>query len=473
MTSIGRGAAVGDDDTLDALIADVGIGIDTLWGGNVLHPSGKGRAVADTWFSTRPLPAFHGHPAAVALRQAGGVLFARASTEAIDAFLRESRLAQRLDHLATTVHHMPGLRGRFLRHLAEVLTVTWDIAQELLGRGTAVPYERSLKAATRRLPAPSNFSPIAERLGTALARAGYAPNGPQDLAATVARWREDRLVPMRSVDSLAPWLITRLAELTQRHVMPWLPAWMGSVDLHNVEIRPLDNAAFSGSLNYIGRQRRPDGTPHYEATYEINTSLAMAVPELVHFLSHEIVPGHVATYALLQSLHERQLAGFEATLLTLGTPHSALAEGIANNALLIAHGVCEAEQLPDHDLAIAMLLSDLQDEAKHHASRAVWLEGRPWKDVQTELERQGLPAVTARNIAARLVRHPLIGRLYLPVYKAGAEKVAALRRAVPSHVALPALFGVHGLVDVESIDDVVDAWAGLAPASPRAGGGCA
>ena len=38
----------------------------------------------------------------------------------------------------------------------------------------------------------------------------------------------------------------------------------------NMTFLPIENAWFSGSMNYLGRARRPDGSPEYEATYEIN-----------------------------------------------------------------------------------------------------------------------------------------------------------------------------------------------------------
>ena len=49
-------------------------------------------------------------------------------------------------------------------------------------------------------------------------------------------------------------------------------------------------------------------------------------------------------------------------------------------------------------------------------------------------------------------RHPLLGRMYLPCYRAGTEKVAALRRTHrPEHI-LPALYGCRGLVDVVTLE---------------------
>jgi len=52
-------------------------------------------------------------------------------------------------------------------------------------------------------------------------------------------------------------------------------------------------------------------------------------------------------------------------------------------------------------------------------------------------------------------RHPLLGRMYLPAYRAGTRKVAALRRVYEPEVFLPVLYGVAGLVDVATIDKML------------------
>ena len=37
------------------LLGNAILGIDTLWGGDVMCPSGTGRFIADSWFSDEPL----------------------------------------------------------------------------------------------------------------------------------------------------------------------------------------------------------------------------------------------------------------------------------------------------------------------------------------------------------------------------------------------------------------------------------
>jgi len=85
-------------------------------------------------------------------------------------------------------------------------------------------------------------------------------------------------------------------------------------------------------------------------------------------VSHEVVPGHVTTFAYLQNLYVRGKAGFEATGIDHEHARGDPVRGIANNAILIAHGVTEIEQLPDEDLQIGVLLALLQDDAKNQSS---------------------------------------------------------------------------------------------------------
>jgi len=140
----------------------------------------------------------------------------------------------------------------------------------------------------------------------------------------------------------------------------------------------------------VAQQRNPDGSPRYEATYEINSSLEISVPEFAQLVSHEVVPGHVTDFALAQALYIERKLGFEATVLTMNTRGATLSEGLANNAILMAHGVTEIDQLPDDDMKIGALLPLLQDDAKNQSSWLTWKEGRPQKEVASILRREFL-----------------------------------------------------------------------------------
>jgi hypothetical protein len=52
-------------------------------------------------------------------------------------------------------------------------------------------------------------------------------------------------------------------------------------------------------------------------------------------------------------------------------------------------------------------------------------------------------------------RHPLLGRMYLPAYRSGTEKVAELRRSYPPEKVLPAIFGCNGMVDILTVEKML------------------
>jgi hypothetical protein len=437
-------------------IADAILGIDTLWGGDVMNPSGTGRFIADSWFSDESLPLAYTHPAAARLRATGGVSATQPDLAAIDAYLEAVDVRGAIAAMQDEARSGGRTRRAYLKGLALCFEVMWDLAMELLGRGEKVPYERCVLASTGRSPEPSDPAAKRRRVAELLARAGYPTDSDERLLASVDAWRQDRRVPKASIATLGAAYIARYDALTAQHLVPFLPAALRAVPRANIASLPIRDAWFSGSMNYLGRARRPDGSPEYDATYEVNASLEISVPEFEQLVCHEVVPGHVTTSAYCQNLYVRGKVGFEATVLTMNTRHATLSEGIANNGMLIAYGVTEIEQLPDEDLQLGLLLVLLQDEAKNQSSYLTWHEGRPQDEVARVLRREYLcTAERAEKLSGAWGRHPLMGRMYLPAYRVGTERVADLRRRFPREVVLPALYGARGLVDVVTIGTVL------------------
>ncbi len=429
----------------EEMVGNAVLGIDTLWGGDVMCASGTGRFIADSWFSDEPLPVAYTHPAAAKVRDSGGVAAKTPDREAIEAYLDGVDVRGAIDALAR--------RGdAYVSNLALCLDVMWDLAMELLEKGEAVPYERCVRASTGAAPSPSDPKAKRERVAELLARAGHASRNGDELLAAVDAWRRARMVPMASVRALGDAFIARYDQLTLANLVPYLPVELHPVPRANIRFLPILGAWFSGSMNYLGHARRADGSPEYEATYEINASLEISIPEFEQLVSHEVVPGHVTTFAYLQNLFVRGLAGFEATVLTMNTQGAALSEGIANNAILMAHGVTEVEDLPDEDLQIGLLLALLQDDAKNQSSYLTWKQGAPQAEVAAVLRRDFLVTPErADKLSGAWGRHPLLGRMYLPAYRAGTECVADLRRRHAPARLVPALYGCSGLVDVTTI----------------------
>jgi hypothetical protein len=328
----------------------------------------------------------------------------------------------------------------------------WELVEELRGRGPRVPYERCVVASTGRPPEPSR--PESKR--QLLAELLRVPSEAEQLLVAVDSWRRERLVPRSSIGLLADAFIAQLEEGTRRHVVPHLPPSLHAVPRANIAFIPIADAWFSGSMNYVGRARNRDGSPQYEATYEINAALEISLPEFVQLVSHEVVPGHVTNFALAQALYAQGKLGFEGTVLTMNTRGAALSEGLANNAILMAFGVTEVAELDDPDLRIGTLLALLQDDAKNQASWLTWEEGRPHDEVARVLRSEFLCSdERAGKLSGAWGRHPLNGRMYLPCYRAGTEKVSELRRRHPPEKVIPALYQAFGLVDVVTIDRVL------------------
>jgi len=447
-------------DQVGRFVADAVLGIDTLWGGDVMCPSGTGRFIADSWFSDEPLPVAYTAASAAQVRETGGVGGKSVDRVAVEKYLREVNLPAAITGVRKEADALGGLRGQYLAGLANCLETMWDLAMEILEMGPAVPYARSVESSTGRPPEPSKPEAKRDRVAELLNRAGYPTTNDGGLLGAVDAWRHERVTPMGSVRALSDAVIAYFDKLSAANLMPHLPGELAPVPRANINFLPIKDAWFSGSMNYLGRERNPDGTPKYEASYEINASLQISFPEFQQLISHEVVPGHVTTFAYLQNLYVRGLAGFEATVLTMNTRAATLFEGLANNAILIAHGVTEIEQLPDEDMQIGVLLALLQDDAKNQSSYLTWGEGKPQAEIATTLRRDFLVSEErADKLSGAWGRHPLLGRMYLPAYRAGTEKVATLRRTFPPERVLPAIYGCFGMVDINTVDEVLRAKA--------------
>jgi hypothetical protein len=82
----------------------------------------------------------------------------------------------------------------------------------------------------------------------------------------------------------------------------------------------------------------------------------------------------------------------------------------------------------------------------------------PQPEVAAALRRDFLvSAERAEKLSGAWGRHPLLGRMYLPAYRAGTERVAALRRRYPPRQLLPVLYGCAGLLDITTIEGVLTA----------------
>ncbi len=441
----------------EAVVADAIIGVDTLWGGDVNNPSGLGRFIADCYFSGRALPACYEHPTAALLREKGGVGADGVPNEDVRAFIEEFALERRIAQLCTESKRLGGLRGRYLEGLSDSLLVMLDLARETLGDGPEVPYERAVMASCGEAPRYIDATTERARVRDLLSRVGEpVEKHGGDLSAAVDAWRSQQAISRKDLENVSEAIIPKLDELTARYVMPHLPPELQKVPRANIKFLPIENAWFSGSMNYLGRKRLPDGTPEYEATYEINASLEISGPEFEHLVSHEVVPGHVTTFAFLQHLYHIGEMGFEATIQTMNTRGATLSEGIANNAILFALGVRSVEEIPDDELRLGVTLSLLQDVAKSNASYLLYADKLTPDAVARRIRTECLISEErADKLARSWGGHPILGRMYLPCYAVGTRVVAQMLRDHGPANTIPAVFGARGPVDVVTVLDVV------------------
>jgi hypothetical protein len=135
--------------TFNELVANAILGIDTLWGGDVMCASGTGRFIADSWFSDEPLPLAYTHPTAARVRDSGGVSAKAPDREAIEAYLSAVGVRGAIEGLKAEA------KTEYVAGLALCFEAMWDLAMEILGRGEPVPYERCVLASTGRPPEPA------------------------------------------------------------------------------------------------------------------------------------------------------------------------------------------------------------------------------------------------------------------------------------------------------------------------------
>jgi hypothetical protein len=207
-----------------------------------------------------------------------------------------------------------------------------------------------------------------------------------------------------------------------------------TVDIPNPQARKSDGrqSELPAVLPGFPQDTSPVGTASLLHQYTVATDPTVRAG--TQLVSHEVVPGHVTTFAYLQDLWFRGKAGFEATVLTMNTRAAT----------------------PDEDLQIGVLLARLQDDAKNQSSYLTWGEGMQRENVAAILRRDFLVTEErADKLSGAWGRHPLLGRMYLPASRTGTEIVAQLRRLHPAGEILPAIYGCSGLVDVVTIDEVL------------------
>jgi hypothetical protein len=98
-------------DAIGRFVADAILGTDTLWGGDVMCPSGTGRFIADSWFSDEPLPPAYNAPAAARVRASGGVAGKTVDRQAVEECLGEVDIPQAIAGVRNEAGKGKGVRN--------------------------------------------------------------------------------------------------------------------------------------------------------------------------------------------------------------------------------------------------------------------------------------------------------------------------------------------------------------------------
>ena len=156
-------------ESYEELLGNAILGIDTLWGGDVMCPSGTGRFIADSWFSNESLPRAYTDATAARVRETGGVSSKSCDRDAIQAYLSAVDIPASIQGVEQKAMDFGATRRAYVVGLVRCLEIMWELAMEILGSGQPVAYERCVAASTGKPPEPSdplrNRERVAELLG--------------------------------------------------------------------------------------------------------------------------------------------------------------------------------------------------------------------------------------------------------------------------------------------------------------------
>lgn len=440
-------------------IATAIIGVDTLWGGNVDDISGTNRLIADSYFSDYELPPCFFDVTADALRQSNGVLGTSVATKDVVAFVEKFAIREAIDFIKSGVSASTEAQKKYQARMGKALEAMLDLALAQRHVLEEIPYTRLVEAGTGFTPQLFDVSEQREKIRTLLESISEGPSLYEgNLLAAVDAWRQKRLISNTHMAEVNTILIPQLDVLAVKNILPHLPPAFATVPRANVVFKPIQGAHFSGSLNYLGKERKADGSPQYEAVYEINAEIQISNNEFACLVAHEVVPGHVMTTALFHYLCFTKAPGFgfESTIFPMCSPAATLSEGVANTAFLLANGWQSDAEIPDPNIRIARLLDTLQDCGKANISYRLYQEKMEPQKV-SELTRGEclLTQERAQKLTFAWGQHPLLGQMYLPAYAIGTKIVSEALHKYGAAAVIPVLYGARGPVDILSITELL------------------
>ncbi len=460
---------------LETNLATLLIGVDTLFSGDVLHPSGTKHFIADTWISGMKPPEIYDDEYSKAFRESGGVRYWRNATK-VTQFVKKYHLPELPEVLRKELAALPDKDQKaYLAHTVNALEVMLRTAVAIANRKAIPSYEERYRAATieekddehfQSLLGTDEIKPInpkesREALRQALSKAGQEVKRSRNLRETMLAWQNTQeYIPKEKVKEVAGETIRHLHKLTRRNIFSHLNPGLEGHESDLIDIafdgyrfETVENKFFTGSLIYRGGQKssgQNNVQPALEALYEYNTDHPVTRLSLLKLCSHEMMPGHYFNMAMIDLLWRDGRLPFAATMGTMCTPSSVFQEGWAQNALELIYGSREnAIRDFGHDLGVEFALDDLQDIGKHNASILHQLQGKSIDAVRKHLAEQCvLPDPLVKKLSGAWAQDLIIGPMYGPAYYLGQRVVNhAIDLIGPAKVAR---IGLHldGLVDI-------------------------
>ena len=427
-------------------IATAVIGVDTLWGGDILQESGTNHFIADSWTSEAKPPEVYWDARAQALREKGGVL-GGVDAATVSDFIGAHRLYEAASKMVTAGYNsLRKMRGDYLRRTGRALITMLDTAVAASRKSDLPSFQqRYLTGTGKEFVGKKDPADAREALRKALSKAGYDTTPSRDLRETFLAWEKGTgVVAPEDIRDGANEFIELLLDLSMKRIFKPLmesgekirgQASALSDARSGLEFRTIRGARFTGSLAYRGGQD-PDGRPLLRALYEYNTDHPMTESGLLHLCSHEIYPGHALNMSFIDLLSMALRLDFEATLGTMCTPAATFQEGWAENAFPLLFGsidnACEffdgMREGLGTNLRVTLANAYLESFGKHNAPALV-AKGMADEDVLEYVARECVQTDIKAGKLLRWGKHPIMGAMYSPGYLIGTDTVReALRR---------------------------------------------
>lgn len=444
------------------------IGVDSLFGGDVMHESGTKHVIADTWTSNYTPPKIYYDKTAQLLRDNDGL--EGIDTEIVNDFIERYDLlglpfivrCESLDFRERSPD-----RSNYFHNLANSLEMMLNTAIAMANKSELPSYEDRYFAATAM--ALENVTLIdttqeRDHLRDSLARAGYEISNSRNLRETMRAWHHDKgSVPPEELADKVKETTSYLLQLTRERIfsgidfnIPGLNNDLSNVPFDGFRFETLSGVHFTGSSIYHGGVD-VDGNPLLRQLFEYNIDHPVGKPGLSHLCSHEVIPGHYLQSAVGDLLWRDGRLGFESTIGVMCTPESVFQEGWAQNAFNLLFGSREAAiEVLGEDLRVELAYDDLQDIGKHNVSILYQRDGESLDRVKQHVAEECVqmdPIV--EKLSGVWATHPIIGPMYGPAYWLGRTIVQKAIDDVGKEKVARVGFLLEGMVDIITFQDKV------------------